>query len=120
MADLTDFFGAGLQLASSYLSRPQINVGNPTTIPQAAMSGYKPGEGFDMPGFDIAPQPPAFNTGCGPYPVLKRVCGEYKWVFPKRRKRPLLLSKGDAKGLAALKGILGNGKAMEVWIATHS
>ena len=66
---------------------------------------------------------PPVNTppGCGgAAPVYKKVCGEYRWVYPKRRRRKSLVTKGDIKGLAALKGVLGNGKAMETWIATHS
>lgn len=56
----------------------------------------------------------------GPKPVWKCVCGTYKWVLPKRRRRKSLATKGDLKDLAALKGILGQGKSFEVWIATHS
>lgn len=73
--------------------------------------------GFDVPGIDIIPQPPA---GCGGTPVYKKVCGQYKWVYPKRRRRRRLASQSDLKDLASLKGVLGNGKAFETWIATHS
>lgn len=52
--------------------------------------------------------------------VYKKVCGQYRWVKQSRRRRKNLATKGDLKDLAALKGILGNGKAFEVWIATHS
>jgi len=61
--------------------------------------------------------------GCAPKcasPVYKKVCGAYKWVIPKRRRRKMLVTQGDLKGLAALKGVLGGGKAFETWIATHS
>jgi len=71
--------------------------------------------------------PPVVTTGggsCGPgggaQPVYKKVCGVYKWVTPKRRRRRALATKGNLKDLAALKGILGTGKAFETWIATHS
>ncbi len=37
-----------------------------------------------------------------------------------RRRRKRLATKSDLSDLAALKGILGGGKAFEVWIATHS
>ncbi len=56
----------------------------------------------------------------GPYPVWKRVCGTYKWVMPKRRRRKQLATKGDIKSLAALKGVIGGGKSLDTWIATHS
>lgn len=78
----------------------------------------------------VAPQPqqqvvmqqqaPAGHCGGGPSPVYKKVCGEYRWVYPKRRRRKALVTSGDAKGLATLKGIVGVGKTMDTWIATHS
>lgn len=52
--------------------------------------------------------------------VYKKVCGQYKWVKVKRRRRRALVTQTDLRGLAALKGVLGQGKAFEVWIATHS
>jgi len=52
--------------------------------------------------------------------VYKKVCGQYRWVKVKRRRRRALVTHTDLKGLAALKGVLGGGKAFEVWIATHS
>lgn len=43
------------------------------------------------------------------------------YVAKKKRKarRRQLVTKGDIKGLAALKGVVGTGKIMETWIATH-
>lgn len=85
--------------------------------------------GVDMPSFlpniDLGvPGPGVFTPSApacgGASPVYKKVCGQYKWVTPKRRRRKRLATQGDLKDLAALKGILGNGKAFEVWIATHS
>lgn len=66
-----------------------------------------------------AAAPGACNHG-GASPVYKKVCGEYKWVYPKKRRRKQLVTQSDIKGLAALKGVVGTGKIMEVWIATHS
>ena len=63
---------------------------------------------------------PPMPTYTGPKPVLKYHCGAYKWVFPKRRRRRRLASQSDIKDLSALKGVLGGGKAFELWIATHS
>lgn len=44
-----------------------------------------------------------------------------EYVPKKKRKsrRKQLVTKGDIKGLAALKGVVGTGKIMETWIATH-
>jgi len=52
--------------------------------------------------------------------VLKKYCGEWRWIKSKNRRRKQLVTQTDLKGLAALKGVLGGGKAFEVWIATHS
>ncbi len=52
--------------------------------------------------------------------VLKKYCGEWRWIKQKNRRRKQLVTQTDLKGLAALKGVLGGGKAFEVWIATHS
>ncbi len=51
--------------------------------------------------------------------VYKKVCGSYKWVKQKRRRRKKLVSQSDAQGLSTLIAILGNGKATQAWIATH-
>jgi len=73
---------------------------------------------FDAPFIDVIPDQPSAGA-CGGNPVYKKVCGSYRWVFPRRRRRKQLVTKSDAQGLATLKGILGNGKAMDTWIATH-
>lgn len=97
-------------------------------------SGGVTNPGFPISGF-VAPPTPVLNPAIVPAPgttvavtpgdtmqgmVYKKVCGQYKWVKQKRRRRRNLATKGDLKDLAALKGILGSGKAFEVWIATHS
>ncbi len=71
----------------------------------------------------VAPPPMAVSgdpCNQGPSPVYKKVCGQYKWIYPKRRRRRALATKSDIKALASIKGVLGGGKAMETWIATHS
>lgn len=78
-----------------------------------------------LPDIDLGvPGPGVFTPdmqACGgASPVYKKVCGQYKWVTPKKRRRKRLATQSDLKDLAALKGILGNGKAFETWIATHS
>lgn len=121
--DLGDFFGGVVDLGQSYItskfsqpSQPMqylptqsnfTNQGLPATV-TAVPSGVVAPPGVSAP-----------TGGCGAQPVYKKVCGVYKWVTPKRRRRKQLVTMGDAKGLATLKGILGNGKSMEVWIATH-
>ena len=75
--------------------------------------------GIGLPFVDVIPGMPDAKA-CGGRPVYKYHCGEYKWVYPKRRRRKALATQSDLRGLAALKGVLGQGKAFEVWIATHS
>jgi len=76
---------------------------------------------FDIPFVDVIPEAPSApaQSHCGGSPVYKKVCGEYRWVTPKRRRRKRLATQSDLKDLAALKGILGNGEAFKTWIATH-
>ncbi len=73
---------------------------------------------FDLPFVDVIPDMP--TNECGGSMVYKKVCGQYKWVKQSRRRRKRLASRGDLRDLAALKGVLGQGKAFETWIATHS
>lgn len=74
--------------------------------------------------------PPAFPIGEAEMPldVCKPSDVVYSWdeklqtYVPKKkrkRRRRQLVTKGDIKGLAALKGVVGTGKIMETWIATH-
>ena len=86
----------------------------------------------DWFGDDQAPGLPAPINGNG---GGQMACGEtnpanvvYKWdcatqqYTPRkkyRRRRKRLASKSDIKDLASLKGIVGQGKVMETWIATH-
>lgn len=126
MADLSDFFSAGLQIATAYAGAPRVNDVQPFFV-SGGPQGYPPGGGFNLadmnqpgggiPGYDVIPEPSA--RACGGSPVYKKVCGGYRWVYPKRRRRKQLLTKSDAAGLAQLKGIVGVGKTMSSWIATH-
>jgi len=118
MGVLTDFF---LPIATTYVSTQLGGMGKvPGTgviggggvVPVGPVDDIMSGE---LPFVDVIPNQPA---GCG-NPVYKKVCGSYRWVFPRRRRRKQLVTKSDAAGLATLKGILGNGKAMDTWIATH-
>lgn len=122
--DLGDFFGGVADLGSAYISA---KFGPPQ--PQGFLSGAQPGVlTNDLTGpYPPAGIPPVVPPGgscnprdpCGPSPVWKKVAGQYKWVTPKRRRRRQLITQSDAAGLAKLKGIVGQGKTMEVWIATH-
>jgi len=95
---------------------PAIPAGPAIAGGVAAVAGAM---GVGLPFVDVIPGMPD-GKACGGRPVYKYHCGEYKWVYPKRRRRKALATQSDLRGLAALKGVLGQGKAFEVWIATHS
>ena len=86
-------------LGTSYI---QARYAQPAVTSQpvayTAPVGVTPAD-FDIPFVDVVPQ------------------GACK---KRRRRRKRLATQSDLKDLAALKGILGQGKAFEVWIATHS
>lgn len=68
-----------------------------------------------------APMPPGPGGGScapgdGPKPVWKCVCGVYKWVYPKRRRRRQLLTESDYNGLLRIESLKVN-KNMTVAIA---
>jgi len=80
--------------------QPQYNqpVGSPTATPVAAPGG---------PGIPPNMQQTC-TTSCGPSPVWKKVCGVYKWVIPKRRRRRALLTEGDYNALLRIEGLKVN------------
>jgi len=71
-----------------------------------------------LPFVDVIPEQDACAKGYVWNPAAN--CGAGKWQKKSRRRRKRLATMGDLKDLAALKGILGQGKAFEVWIATHA
>lgn len=115
---LDSTFGFGPQPQAGFIG-PAVAPGFNAPLQTEVINGGNGGICPPMP-----PGPPPPPGGCngmndGPSPVWKKVCGVYKWVYPKRRRRKQLLTKSDATGLAQLKGIVGSGKVMETWIATH-
>jgi len=112
----------GFAIPPGSLGIPGFGFDNVTTSPGTVLA---PGVLTNMAGngnLPPGPPPPPGGNGMncdGPQPVWKKVCGVYKWVYPKRRRRRQLLTRTDAAGLAQLKGIVGVGKTMDTWIATH-
>ncbi len=90
----------------------------PTNIPTTPSNGGSSVPGID-PGF-----PGTAITGCESDPrnqyVLKFLCGEWKWVKKRKRRRKRLATSSDIKDLSSLKGVLGSGKSFDLWIATHA
>lgn len=105
-------------------------------LPNIGGYGVDPGFGVNpVTGFSGPVNLPAVQSGGGMVPptgVPVVVCptdDPYKgmiytikrgWHKRPRRRRRDLATKGDIKDLGALKGVLGTGKAFELWIATHS
>lgn len=113
-----DLGALAMGLGTAYFNSraPQINVA----------SGYPPGGGFQMPAagipfYDVIPEAGG-TAGCGPKQLWDPAanCGTGKWVTKRRRRHRNLATRGDIRDLSALKGVLGQGKLLETWIATHS
>lgn len=51
--------------------------------------------------------------------VYKRVCGQWKWVKKKSRRRKQLFTTRDASQLSSLLGIAGKSEIAKTWIASH-
>jgi len=51
--------------------------------------------------------------------VLKFICGQWKWVKKRKRRSKRLATASDIKDLSSLMGVLGSGKNLTTWIATH-
>lgn len=123
MSVFEDWYDAADRLAGGWLpggpvspfdvTPPLTGFWPPSATPAAPPVGAPP-----MP--IATPGPMMDPCNPGPSPVYKKVCGIYKWVYPKRRRRKALATRTDIKSLAALKGVIGGGKTLDTWIATHS
>ncbi len=71
---------------------------------------------LDIPFVDVISEAPTKGMVWNP----AANCGAGKWQRKSRRRRKRLATSSDIKDLSSLKGVLGGGKAFEVWIATHS
>jgi len=113
--DIFDLGAGALDIYNSYKAPGLIGptVGTPPIVAQPAGPPSLP------PTVGGGPM----DGSCEPDPrnnyVLKYTCGQWKWVKKQKRRRKRLASSSDIGDLAKLKGILGMGKSMETWIATH-
>lgn len=96
--------------------------------PRLQATGYHGGMdvGAGMRPVDTHMDPTSVLEYAGGYdPCKKQVwdpracCGAGKWVERSRRRRKRLATRSDLADLAALQGILGSGKNLVTWIATH-
>jgi len=91
---------------------------------------YNPPSVINPPVTNMPVQPPTqppmmvAAAGCDNDPmkgmVWSKYCGVWAWRKKTRRRRKKLVTQGDAQGLSTLISILGNGKATQAWIATHT
>jgi len=114
MGAVTDLIGS---LGGAYINA----AFTPTaaTGPEMGLSPLNPGmlNTLGVPFVDVIPEANACAKGMVWNPAAN--CGAGKWQKRSRRRRKRLATRGDLSDLAALKGVLGQGKAFEVWIATH-
>lgn len=100
--DLGDLLGKGLELYGQYKA---IEMQQPVIQAQPA---------YDSPFIPNVVERAApwfIDEATGMVVQKKKRC---------RRRRRRLATASDLRDLAALQGILGNGKNFQVWIATHS
>ena len=93
---------------------------SPGGIVGGAIGGELLERGYDFFFGDDEMQLPA--GACKPSDIVYQWDEKTMSYVPKKKRkarRRQLVTKGDIKGLAALKGVVGTGKIMETWIATH-
>lgn len=104
---VADFFEDLGDLAIDYAKQELGLTGTPAPAPTPSLTG-------SIPTTVTAPQQGVCSTGASP--VYKKVCGVYKWVFPKRRRRRALLTESDYNALLRIEGLKVN-RNMSVAIA---
>lgn len=113
--DLGNLLNTGLDLFERYrgITAPTAISAPPvTTFPGAGfgadmMAGPQfisdNSPGFGVPGFEVISES-ELDKGM----VYKKVCGQYKWVKQKRRRRRKLLTDSDYNGLLKLQTLKNN------------
>jgi len=111
-----DFFDLGANIYN--YARPQqivdTGVGPPAVIAPPAGGG-----GGGGPVYPVVGQGGACERDPRNDYVMKFSCGQWKWVKKRRRRSKRLATSSDIKDLSSLKGVLGDGKNLSTWIATH-
>lgn len=102
-----DLGDIGIEWINTQINPGFVNPGQfpiPTT-PPPSLPVPQNGGGLVPPG---GPPGVTCNTSCGPYPVMKMVCGQYKWVMPKRKRRRALLTESDYNALLRVQNLKVN------------
>lgn len=119
--DLGNLLGdlGGAFINARYGGQPTSGPFVPTGYgPIAATPAFNDTFGSGLPGGDFIGNPP--NDGKRYVLDPGANCGQGKWILKRRRRHRNLATRGDIRDLSALKGVLGTGKLLETWIATHS
>lgn len=122
-----DWGDAALQLGTAWLQGR--NQAQPTYVSSGPALGNIqgiPDSGFGMPmaqtntmGIPFADVVSTVNSKGMVYDPNANG-GQGKWLKKRRRRHRNLATRGDIKDLSALKGVIGQGKLLEAWIATHA
>jgi len=102
--EVTDFFH---DLGDAAIGALMSQFGPGTTIPVGTGGvGVTTIETADIVNQNPAVASAVCNTGASP--VYKKVCGVYKWVYPKRRRRRALLTESDYNALLRVQNLKVN------------
>lgn len=98
----TDIFDIGGAIYDVFGNpQPVMNAQGPVVVNQGAPAQPQIAGPVGMPAAQC-------TTSCGPSPVYKKVCGQYKWVMPKRKRRRQLLTNKDYNDLLKLQTLKVN------------
>jgi len=123
--------GGWLPNIGGYGVDPGYGVSLPALGMGGGVGGFPPGAtmtGQPIPlpqGGMVPPPPPSVGAiGCDPVDpykgyVLKRHCGQWRWIKKKHRRRKQLFTQRDASQLSSLIGIAGKSVITKTWIASH-
>jgi len=108
---------AGDWLRYKFAPQPQVPQPQYLQQPGQPFPAFNQTNVLGLPFVDVIPEA---QNGCA-HMVWdpRRNCGQGGWIKKSKRRRKRLATKGDIADLAALIGILGNGKNLVTWIATH-
>jgi len=112
-----DLGGLAFGLATTYISTKYGKTPGTGMIGGSAPVAQQQMDVEGIPFIDVIPEP-----SCGGKLLWdpRANCGAGKWITKRRRRHRNLATRGDIRDLSALKGVIGQGKLLEAWIATHS
>lgn len=103
---------------AKYTNRGATPVRAGTSPADWPWKGDMPGGG--LPGYDVIEEPGECTDPRQMVYKYSPAKGGFVWQKKRRRRRKRLATMSDIRDLAALEGVLGKGKLLATWIATHS